>query len=392
MFMGVKRLVISIIVELLALIFIAVPVIAQENIRSGDSVDLPANQVVDRDFFAAGQTVVISGTVNGDAYVAGGTVIVEGIVNGDLLAAGGTVTVRGRVTDDVRVAGGTVTISGTVGGNVSTAAGTVNLTDAARLGESLVGAVGTLEVYAPVAEDVTVAGGQVIIGSTIGGDVVAAVERLILTPQARIAGDLDYWSQVQADIRPGAIVVGETTKHAPPQRVQAQEEEIGRAFAGFALFTTLMNLVSSLVAGLLLIRFYPVFTQGAVSTIARKPLLSLGIGFLTLILTPILIIILMITLLGIPLALVLLALYLVSLFFSSIIVALFIGQLIIKPKDDNMPNGWALLLGLVILAVITTLIPLIGPLINFFVILFGLGALLVAERNMYAATREKNIA
>src|SRR5262245_39250872 len=73
-------------------------------------VIVPAGQVINRDYFAFGEIVEISGTVNGDVYAAGAHVAVDGTVNGDLLAAGGTVAISGTVARDARVAGGQVTI------------------------------------------------------------------------------------------------------------------------------------------------------------------------------------------------------------------------------------------------------------------------------------------
>ena len=64
--------------------------------------------VIDRDYFAAGPLVEISGTVNGDLYAAGGQVFIDGRVNGDILVAGSRVMILGQVAQNVRMAGGQV--------------------------------------------------------------------------------------------------------------------------------------------------------------------------------------------------------------------------------------------------------------------------------------------
>src|SRR5262245_36790588 len=66
---------------------------------------LPADAVVDRDYFTYGDYVTISGTVNGDVYAMGREIVVDGRVNGDLIAAGRIVRVTGSVSQDARVAG-----------------------------------------------------------------------------------------------------------------------------------------------------------------------------------------------------------------------------------------------------------------------------------------------
>src|SRR5215471_14029474 len=88
-------------------------------------VGVPAGRVIDRDAFAAGPLVEISGTVNGDVYAAGGQVLIDGRVNGDVLVAGGRVMLSGAVAQNVRVAGGQVSFSGTVGRNVTVFGGNV---------------------------------------------------------------------------------------------------------------------------------------------------------------------------------------------------------------------------------------------------------------------------
>src|SRR4249920_606798 len=47
-------------------------------------VVIPAGQVIDRDLFAVGEIVEISGTVNGDVYAVGGQILVDGTINGEL--------------------------------------------------------------------------------------------------------------------------------------------------------------------------------------------------------------------------------------------------------------------------------------------------------------------
>ena len=54
---------------------------------------LGSDEVINKDVFAVGDRVDVSGTVNGDVYALGSEIFVDGTVNGDLLAAGGTVNI-----------------------------------------------------------------------------------------------------------------------------------------------------------------------------------------------------------------------------------------------------------------------------------------------------------
>jgi hypothetical protein len=120
----------------------------------------------------------------------------------------------------------------------------------------------------------------------------------------------------------------------------------------------------------------------------KRPWASLGIGFLTLILTPIIFILLLITVLAIPLAVILLALYLIAIYLARLFIIFWAGTMIFERTGRKIHEVWALIVGLIVYYVIT-LIPIIGGLITFFVILFGLGTAILTTREFYLAARKK---
>ena len=70
----------------------------------------------DETVYKVGQTVTVTGTVNGDIFCAAQTVDIDAIVNGDVMCAGQTVTVNGTVHGNVRLAGQTVTVGAKIDG------------------------------------------------------------------------------------------------------------------------------------------------------------------------------------------------------------------------------------------------------------------------------------
>ena len=266
---------------------------------SSQNVVLQRNEVINKDYFAAGETVTISGTVNGDAYVAGGNVIIEGEINGDLLAAGGTVNIRGKVRDDVRVAGGQIVVSGEIGRNITTVGGSVTIADSAKINGSLTAGTGSLSVFAPIGKEANFGAGQVTIGNIINGDVQAGVGQLTLTPLSQITGNLTYWSDLKAQIDPGAKVIGKITHNIPPKPPVKQKDVSTNAGAlfGAGIAFTLISYLSALIIGLLLIKFLPVYTQQTASIVLKSPLQSLGIGFLSILFAPFIFILLLLIIL-----------------------------------------------------------------------------------------------
>lgn len=380
------------------LLFFTLPLIVTSSVFAAKDkseqkvVVLLKNEVVNKDYFAAGQTVTLSGTVNGDAYLAGGNVIVEGVVNGDLLAAGGVVTVRGKVKNDARLAGGQIVVSSEIGGSLTTAGGTVNLTDSAKIGGSLAAGAGTLSVFAPVGKGANIGAGQVTLGSKFGSDVTMAIGQLTLTPNTQIAGDLTYWSEQAAQIQEGAQVSGKTIHNLPPQKVveEAQPTQFLGFIAGLSLIVKIISLISIFIVGLVLLKFFPVYTQRTVNVVLKKPGASFFVGLLTLILTPIIFVILLVTVVGIPLALIFLVSILFITWLAKIFVSLALGEKILGSVGQKGRRGWALVLGLIILGILTS-IPFVGWIIWLLVVFFGLGAVVLEEKGFYSQLRSKNL-
>ena len=59
--------------------------------RSGDSVVIGPDEVVDDDLYVTANNVVIDGTIRGDLVAFGQSITVDGTVEGDLIAAGRSV-------------------------------------------------------------------------------------------------------------------------------------------------------------------------------------------------------------------------------------------------------------------------------------------------------------
>lgn len=366
----------------------AISVYAEEN----KNVVLSKDQVINRDYFATGDNITLSGTVNGDAYIAGGNVIIEGVVNGDLLAAGGNVNIRGKVRDDVRVAGGQITITGEVGRNITALGGSVNIADSANVTGSLTAGTGSLSVFAPIGKEANFGAGQATIGNTINGDVQAGVGQLTMTSNAKVLGNLTYWSEETARIDPGAEVSGATTHNLPPapRKVEIDEAKGAAALAGIGSVFNILSFLAALVVGLLLITFMPVYSQQTANLILQKPFLSLGVGFLAILLAPFIFIVLLITIIGIPLNLILLSGLLIFIYLAKIFVSIAIGQKVLLLLSKKAALGWAFVLGLFIYYVLT-LIPILGFVFWMIAGLIGVGAILLERKYVYSDLRKKHL-
>ncbi len=388
---------IPIIIFLVGAVFFYNPVFASDT--EIHNVNLLKNEIVDHDYFAAGNTVTLSGTVNGDAYIAGGNVMVDGVINGDLITAGGNITILGEIEGDVRAAGGNVIFSSNVGKNATLLGGSISMSDAGSVKGSLVSAGGNISVNSPIGKGVNIATSQLNLGNTIGGDVNAYVRMMNLSPSAKISGNLNYWSEKELLLNNQASISGTTNYHfvkSPKNnqdiaKVTPKENKIFGLVTLGTLFFNIYKFLVAFILGLLLLKLLPIFTSETVITLERHPWASIGIGFLTVILLPILFIILLITILGIPLGMVLLMAIILISFIAEIITALFVGSKVLKYfKNDKSSQIWNLFIGLVILGIISV-IPVINVLVGIFTYLLGTGALLIQKKNSYILLRQKNL-
>jgi cytoskeletal protein CcmA (bactofilin family) len=353
-------------------------------------VSVPAGQVVDRDHFAAGPLVEISGTVNGDLYAAGGQVLIDGRVNGDVLVAGGRVMLAGSVAQNVRVAGGHVSLGGTVGRNVTVFGGNVELTPAAVVTGSLVAAGGNIHLAAPVGGGAEIAAGSLILSNRVGGDVEAAVGSLRISSKADIKGRVVYLSQREASVDPGARIEGRLVRRSTPALPRPSPAKAFAVLAGVGLVIMAVSFVSTLVLGLLSLRFLPRYHQAAVSTLRERPWISLGVGFVAAVVTPVVTAILFATVLGIPLALILMAAYPIVLYWGRIFTLHRLGDAICHLFRASPRPGWVFVLGVVVYYLLA-LIPVIGWVVMLGAVLSGLGAELIARKDVYIAAREQEI-
>lgn len=375
----------ALLVLILVLFILPITTWAQNNNGRKDIV-LPKNEVVNKDYFAAGNSVLLDGTVNGDAYLAAGNIVVNGTVNGDLLTAGGNIDIRGNVTGNVRAAGGNINISGIVNRHVTAAGGSINLTSSADIKGSLASAGGNLAIFSPIGKEANLAGGQATLGNKIGGDVNAFVGQLSLLSSASVNGNLTYQSQNTASISPEATVSGKVTQTLPPKK---QEKEKQTAIALFS-FISIIDLLLSFIIGIALIKFFSAYFDNTTSVVAQKPWLSLGIGFLTAIVFPFALLLLLVTIIGIPIAVFLIFILAVFFYTAKIFVSFVIGQLILKQFNKDFHKIWSLLVGIIIYGIFTA-IPILGWLISMTVGLIGAGAILISDKYFYQDLRRKKL-
>jgi hypothetical protein len=402
--------------------------------RSGDRVVIESDEVVNDDLYVGAEEFVLDGTVHGDVIVFARNVTINGEVDGDLIAAAQTVAVNGEVTGAVRIAGSVLLVgtNGTIGEDVLGAGYSFEGRDGSAIGRDLVFAGGQILLASDVARNVQVATGAFELSGDVGGDVKAEVadasERrvgppptvfmpqtpvpiptvkpgLTIEPSASIAGDLEY-TQSQDLTLPAGVVTGEVIRRAPErsERTAVQEETSADKVSEW-LFDSLRTALTLILIGLLLLWLFPSFMLGLSEKLRTRPWPSLGWGaFAWVVFFVALFVILAFMVIGglvfglltlgqlsgtviwvglLTLLALITGFVLVTSFVAKIVFGTALGKWIFQRINPSLAEHryWPMLLGILItLAVIALfsfpLIPgFLGWLLNFTVILFGLGAL-----------------
>ncbi|HZD59419.1 MAG TPA: hypothetical protein VE439_03055 [Anaerolineae bacterium] len=366
----------------LAIAFIAIFLLCQPaqaaTLRSSNNVNIASDTVVNDDLYVSGGTVTMNGRINGDLIVAGGNVTVNGPVRDDLTVAGGTVTLNGSVSQSVRTAGGTLSISGNIGQDLVIAGGTINVGTDSVIGRDVILTSGDARLSGQIGRRLHGSAGSIVIDGRIGDNVRINVDQLTLTDRAVVNGDLVYTSRNRANIAGGARVTGETERREPRFTVT-------RPTAGLRVLSFILSFLAAFLFGVVLLLLLPVRTIQTADTISSSPWISLLLGLAVLIILPIAAIVVLVFVITIPLSLTALFLYALGIYLSQVFVGLTLGRFLTGYFKLSTGNVVALLIGLLIITLFG-LIPIVGAILRFLYILFGLGAIALVT---YRVIRER---
>jgi hypothetical protein len=373
----------------IAMLLFAVPGFTL-TIRGGDNVMIAADETIDDDVIAAGQSVTVHGIVTGDLIVFASDVKVTGTVGGTIVAGAATVDIDVIGAKSVWIGAGAAKLSGNIDKNVVLAGGNLALREDGIVGKDLIAYGGKFDAHGSVDGSIKGSVGKFTMAGSSGAVNVNAEEASIHST-ARIAGDLTIQSETAPSVADGAFVGGDI------QFKQVVEEEksvfaIAPVIAFFITVIKFVIFVAKILVGLVLISVSRTCVRRIMDTLIQKPWHSLGWGFIGVIAFPIGIVFLLAILIGYPFAVFGIYIYTILFFLSSIMVGLVLGEWIIKlfKKKGDVSMYISLLLGLVILGIID-FIPILNIIVRIFVILFGAGMVLIGTWNLLKDIRKEKL-
>ena len=361
---------------LVALILALTPTpAAAADIRSGQDITIGTTETIEDDLYAFGTNIAINGTIHGDLIAGGNNISVDGNVTGDVIAGGNSVVIRGQVGGSVRAAGNTVVVDGKIANDLVVGGNELTILGNGRVGRDVIVGATNATISGQIGRDLQAGGANVKIDSGVGGNVTANVERLQITDRGTVGGSLKYTSKNEAQIANAASVKGSVERQTPDN---------GRAplFSGTAALVVewLKGLIGLLILGILVVFFFPGFSRRAGEVLVHSPWLTLAVGALALIGLPILSIVFFAVgylIGGWWIGFVVLALFVVVLALSIPVAAVGVGGALLRVARRPVPVWLALFIGLVALLLVA-LIPILGGIVIFCALLFGIGATTIA--------------
>ncbi len=359
-----KRLILTACVGYLGMVALATGYAAY---LADDSITV--NDPVMDDFYVAGETIQINAEIQGDLVVAGQNIRIAAPVQEDLMAAGETIRVEAPVADDVRAAGRTVLVDDRVAGHLIAAGETLRVGPNAEVGDWAWLAGRNISIQGQIGADSRIAGQTVTLSGLVQGNLSVHAAELILTPTARVEGDLTFYSSAQPQVAGDAVITGNLS--VEPEDFRPPESDWG--IAG-GVFGTLLMITTVVMLYLL----FPGFLVAASDNARTSPLKSMGLGLLLLLATPLLTLLLFITGVGALLGLVVLVTYLLMLLAGSVTGQVFLAaqglRLTGKAQDAGLGlSAFAVALAVILVQLVQWL-PIVGGLIVFLLFLLGLGA------------------
>lgn len=338
-------------------------------IRSGDSVAVESNQVLNGDFYAFGENVTLSGKAEHDMYVLGAKVTINAPIAEDLTVVGGAIDVHGSVGDDVRVLGGDVIIAEPVMGDLVVMGGKVTILSTGSVKGDVVFYGSELLIDGRVEGALFGLGESVRVDAPIGGDIDMTIgSSLTIGDRGEIGGDIRYRSASEIVRAPNAVINGTVSR-------DSHDRESLPPTHPYAFL--LMNLLVAAFSGL---TFFFVFRsygtriiEACVAGYGRFGLIGLGMFFAL----PLLSLVLIVSGIGSFVGGTLMIGYGVLLMLSFMSVPLIVGALI----QRALRLGKALTIFTVLLgacaSVAISLIPVLGFISLFLMVLIALGGMCV---------------
>ena len=327
---------------------------------------------------AAGAWVIVNGNIKQDMWLAGAAVEVDAQVSGDLYAAGAKINVTGKVYGSAHLAGAEIMIDAIVDKKLEAVGALITFSETSAVGDNSSAVAAAIEFDGTAKGYIELYADDVIFNGQGDESVFIQGRNVHIADNVAINGDL-YINSVETPIISDYASISGSVKHKifteeEYARVQDVEDTLFSDFGGKVIIG-----ISAFLLGLLLIVFNRNTTDQMTGLLRAHPGHSILWGLAIFFGLPLIVFFCLVSVVGIPIGITSLLVipFLILLGFTAAILSLS-DYLLIKsgqPKETKQRLGFLLLSILIYYAV--RLIPVLGAIVVFVAMLFGLGASVV---------------
>lgn len=334
--------------------------------RSGNIVRISEADSIQTQLFATGETVEIFGWIGNDLISLSDILTLEGEVMDDAIISGSDLYVRGTVHDLLAAAGETIVLDGQIYGDVFAAGATIRITNNAVIrGNANLAANHIMFEGGIIQGNLKVTGRKINLNGSVKNKTQIHGYNIYFGPE--------YNANFGTDIFSDQPIYPENLGNLPENLfIIEKTPNIFRIL----LFKSILYF-SLFITGILLIQIFKRTSRDLYKFSTRHFWKHTGIGLLTFLFYPVLLIVLAALVFTLPISFLLLMLYGLLLLIGYLLVAMVVGVSslkFLKKKDTDISYNWGLLVGMVLVAIIVNL-PFLGWLFQAIFFFFGLGSL-----------------
>lgn len=373
-----------VLLSLLALaLFFPTQASAKVMMQEKGTINIGASETIDDDLFVGAENIDFTGTVTGSVFAGSGMADIGGNIKGDLVLGTGKANLSGVIGGDLYLGAGDVVLTKVVvGGNVIVGAGNVLIDKESKIGGSLIAGAGSVRNSASIGRSAMVGAGDLFLNSKVGKEARLGGGNIELGSLASISGNLTYaLSEDSSTLRqdPDSTVAGTISRYMPPVDAKKDMYKAKADFAKFGLVARngwlMISFLGSLLVGFLLLKLFPRTSLGLSSQLSNSLLPSFGAGFLIIIASVPVFLVLALTIIGIPVLGLLIPLFCVELHLAKLVSSYALGRFIAGQFNWSKMGVYAnFLVGLIIFYFLRA-IPGIGAVTSMLFTWTGLGAI-----------------
>ena len=316
-----------------------------------------------------GNNISVNGEIDGTTLVFGNWIEINSNIVGDLICFGNNVNVNGEIDGNSYLFAQTVKFNGKLTRDLIGFAATVSVGEDGKIERDMLAFAATHNMFGNIGRNYSTYGNLSNVNGAVGGD-IHIEGNMSVGDNAVIKGSLTQVNDKEDKVADGARVSGEInyTYKSYEKTEVSMSNRIWNAVKSF-----IFSIILGVIIWLLVIFFDPSFIEKGM-VLLERPLQTVGLGALILVVVPIVSVIIFITIVGIPIGIIALILYGVLIFLSRYLTSIVVGNFIVRRFNlKNFHNNFWYVLGAFAVLILLSKVPYLNVIVTIACICIAFG-------------------